>query len=105
MTGFVPIRKKPTAGVPLVPFRLREVGGEVLLTNPWGDWVFVTHDELAVLTSGKLEEASPLHAKLVERNFLREGLDLDALADRMSQKKRFLDAGPNLHILIRICNL
>jgi His-Xaa-Ser system radical SAM maturase HxsB len=100
MTGFVPIRKKPSAGVPLVPFRLREVGGEVLLTNPWGDWVFVTHDELAVLTSGKLEESSPLHAKLVERNFLREGLDLDALADRMSQKKRFLDAGPNLHILI-----
>ena len=100
MTGFVPIRKKPVAGVPLVPFRLREVGGEVLLTNPWGDWVFVTQDELAVLTSGKLEESSPLHAKLVERNFLREGLDLDALADRMSQKKRFLDAGPNLHILI-----
>jgi len=100
MTGFVPIRKKPAAGVPLVPFRLREVGGEVLLTNPWGDWVFVTQDELAVLTSGKLDESSPLHAKLVERNFLREGLDLDALADRMSQKKRFLDAGPNLHILI-----
>ena len=65
----------------------------VLLTNPWGDYVFVSHEELEQLTSGKLDESSALHAKLAERNFLRERVDLDALADRMSQKKRFLDAG------------
>lgn len=100
MTGYVPLRKRPLAGVPLVPIRMREVGGEVLLTNPWGDWVFVTQDELGVLASGELEEGSPLHAKLADRNFLRDAVDADALAERMARKKRFLDAGPNLHILI-----
>ena len=100
MTGYVSLLKRPVGGVPLVPIRMREVGGEVLLTNPWGDWLFVTHDELAVLTSGKLDEGSTLHGKLVDRNFLRDAVDADALAERMLRKKRFLDAGPNLHILI-----
>lgn len=100
MSGVVRISNRPRVGAGLVPIRLREVGGEVLLTSPWGDWVFVTHDELDVLTSGELEQGSALYAKLEERNFLKDKVDLESVADRMSRKKRFLDAGPNLHILI-----
>ena len=98
--GLVHLRSRPKLGVPLVPFRLREVGGEVLLTNPWGDWVFVSHDELDQLVSGVLDSSSPLHARLKERNFLRDAVDVTALADRYRQRKSFADAGPNLHILI-----
>lgn len=100
MSGVVPLGKRPSPGVALVPFRMRMVGTEVLLTNPWGDWVFVTQEELDVLASGVLEEASPLRTKLLERNFLRDHADGPSMGDRLSHKKRFLDAGPNLHILI-----
>ncbi len=98
--GFVRIRRRPRAGKSLVPFRMRDVGGEVLLTSPWGDWVFLTCDELDQLGAGELEESSPLHEKLRERRFLRDFTDPDELAERMARRKRFLDAGPNLHILI-----
>lgn len=84
----------------LVPIRMREVGGEVLLTNPWGDWIFVKPDELTQLSSGQLEPSSELYTRLVARNFIRDKVDVAALADRVARKKRFVDAGPNLHIII-----
>jgi His-Xaa-Ser system radical SAM maturase HxsB len=100
MAGIVPIRKRASTGVALVPFRMRKVGPDVLLTSPWGDWVFVTEQELDSLASGTLQDGTALHAKLSERGFLRDGVDAAALAERVSRRKRFLDAGPNLHILI-----
>lgn len=85
----------------LVPVRSRAVGGDVLLTNPWGDWLFVTQDELAALRSGEeLDRGSPLGARLAAKNFLRDAVDVEAIAARVRHKKRFLDGGPNLHICV-----
>ena len=100
MAGTVPIRKRASSGADLVPIRMRKIGPDVLLTNPWGDWVFVTEQELDSLASGELPKESTLRAKLAERHFLREGLDITALSKRVSERKSFLDAGPNLHILV-----
>lgn len=92
-----PAAKAPSG---LVPFRFREVGGDILLTNFLGDWLFVTKDEFRSLAQGQLDPASPLHDKLASRSFLREGLDQAKAAERIAYKKRFLNWGPNLHIAV-----
>src|SRR4051812_15492028 len=84
----------------LVPIRFREVGGGVLLTNPWGDWVFVSKDEFTGLARGELAEGTGIHARLAEKNFLRASIDVGKMAERIRKKTRFLDYGPNLHICV-----
>jgi uncharacterized protein len=97
---FTELGERPKAPRDLVPFRFREVGGEVLLTNEWGDWVFVSRDEIRGLAKGELRESSPLYERLAARNFIRSKLDETKLVERMRHKKRFLDYGPNLHIVV-----
>ena len=41
MSELVPLRTGEATAAGLVPFRVRKIGPDVLLTNPWGDWVFV----------------------------------------------------------------
>lgn len=90
----------PKAPSDLVAVRAREVAGRVLLTNPFGDWVFVSKDEFAELNRGELATGSPLHEKLAARNFVRSRIDVSREADRFARKRRFLDYGPNLHICV-----
>jgi His-Xaa-Ser system radical SAM maturase HxsB len=82
----------------LVPFRFRNVGADILLTSPFGDWVFVAREELADIARGKLD--APLRDKLSKRGFLRSGVDVPKLRERVARKKRFLSYGPNLHIVV-----
>jgi len=97
---FVTLGQKPVAPPDLVPVRFRDVAGDVLLTNPWGDWTFVSKTEFADLTRGKLDTASELYTRLGDKNFLRSKIDADKVAAELRHKKRFLDYGPNLHMLI-----
>jgi His-Xaa-Ser system radical SAM maturase HxsB len=98
MIAFTELGARPKPPPDLVPFRFREVGGDVLLTNGWGDWIFVTKAEIAALARGEVPE--PLRERLAARNFLRSALDMEALAARARKKSRFLDHGPNLHIVV-----
>lgn len=83
----------------MVPLRFRQVADDVvLLTSHFGDWVFVSPQELSTLYQGELP--TELEEKLAERNFIVDRLDRRALADRLSRKRRFLRFGPNLHILV-----
>lgn len=82
----------------LVPIRYRAVGPDVLLTSPFGDWVFVTRDELTALSSGELP--NELASKLGARGFIKGEIDLEKLRERVARKKRFLSYGPNLHIVV-----
>jgi His-Xaa-Ser system radical SAM maturase HxsB len=97
--GLVQLGLRPRGGVPLVPFRIRAIGGDFLLTSPWGGWIFLAADELGSLAQGELDPASALHARLRERGFLRDSLDVAATAERIAKRKSFADAGPNLHIV------
>jgi His-Xaa-Ser system radical SAM maturase HxsB len=92
----------PTARPPsdLGPLRFRDIGGEVLLTNPWGDWTFVSKAEMGELSRGALEPGSALFERLAAKNFVRSRLDQDKLAERLRHKKRFLNYGPNLHVMV-----
>ncbi len=96
----VRIQARPARGGALVPIRMRAIRDQILLTNPWGDWVFVSQPELDQLTRGELQEGSALNARLRERNFLREAVKPEEQAERLKQKKSFTTAGPNLHIVI-----
>jgi len=84
----------------LVPFRFRPIGEQVLLTSHFGDWMFVSPQELERLQQGGLEPNSALERRLADANFLPEGLNLDAITERIRTKKRFLNYGPNLHVVV-----
>ncbi len=84
----------------LAPFRFREIGGEVLLTGFLGEWVFVTRDQFKDLVRGVLEPGSALHEKLAARGFIRSRMDVAKSAESLRHKKRFLNYGPNLHIMV-----
>lgn len=79
----------------IVPLAHRAVAGRVVLTNPWGDWAAIAPDELATLR----EDPGALREKL-PRNFFQDTVDQSALVARVRSKLRYLQAGPNLHILV-----
>ena len=100
MMQFSALGEKPKVPSDLAPFRFREVGGEMLLTNYVGDWVFVSKDEMNELARGHLDASSALYARLAERNFIRSKLDVPAMAERTRGRKRFLHYGANLHVMV-----
>jgi uncharacterized protein len=100
MIELVKIGKRPQSSGMFGSFRYREVGGEVLLTNFLGDWVFVSKDEFSGMARGEVSEGSPLYDRLATRNFVRSKIDVDKAVERVSRKKRFLDYGPNLHVMV-----
>lgn len=97
---FTELGERPKAPQDIVPFRFREIGGDVLLTNDWGDWVFVSRDEFRGMARGEVTPGTPLHARLASRGFIRSALDTAKVAERVRRRKRFLDYGPNLHIAV-----
>ena len=96
----VQLTSRPKSPGNIVPLRVRPVKDQILLTSHFGDWVFVSKEEYASLVKGELEPGSDLYRRLEDRNFISDKLQVDVLAERMRNKKRFLEAGPNLHILV-----
>jgi His-Xaa-Ser system radical SAM maturase HxsB len=92
------IGTQPKSPGRLVPLRFREVAGDVLLTSYFGDWVFVSPEEFRALFRGEIP--ADLERKLAETNFLRDKVDVQALRERWLHKKRFLNWGPILNILV-----
>lgn len=90
----------PKSNGMFAPFRYREVGGDMLLTNIFGDWLFVTKDEFLAMAKGEVAKDSTLYDKLAGRNFIREKVDVAKEAERFAYKKRFLNYGPNLHAMV-----
>jgi His-Xaa-Ser system radical SAM maturase HxsB len=79
---------------------MRQVGGQILLTNYFGDFVFVSESELNQLTHSTLDESSELFSRLANANFIRDRIDREKLAEREDNKLKFTRFGPNLHIVI-----
>ncbi len=89
---------RPKSPGRLVPLRFREVGGEVLLTSHFGDWTFVTRDQFRALFKGEIP--TEIEPKLEANNLLADRVDTNKLAERWRHKRRFLNWGPILHIMV-----
>ena len=90
---------RPRAGTQAF-FRHREVGDRVLITNFEGNYLLLTREEFALFARGDVPEASDLHTRLTSGNFLRASYDVRKAAAAVQARKRFLHAGPNLHIFV-----
>jgi His-Xaa-Ser system radical SAM maturase HxsB len=100
MNGLAKLARAPQAPKHLGFFRFREVGGDVLLTNAVGDWAFVSKAEHAAIMAGDLEPGTPLYDRLRAAHFVADPAEVERLVERTRARKRFLDHGPNLHILV-----
>ncbi|MCB9791722.1 MAG: His-Xaa-Ser system radical SAM maturase HxsB [Alphaproteobacteria bacterium] len=81
-------------------FRFGDVAGRKLLSNDAGEWLMLDEADFQALLEGRLAEDHPKRDELVHMGVIREGCDLNALAQRVARKKRFLGLGPHLHIVI-----
>ena len=80
-------------------FRWGRIAGKVLVTTDGGDWVFLSEPEFAELLAGEIRDGHPRFAQLQTGGFLREGLDLDALATRLARRIQHVARGPELHVV------
>jgi His-Xaa-Ser system radical SAM maturase HxsB len=80
-------------------FRWGRIAGKVLVTTDGGDWVFLSEPEFAQLLAGEITEGHPRFAQLQTGGFLREGLDLDALASRLGRRVGHVARGPEVHVV------
>jgi His-Xaa-Ser system radical SAM maturase HxsB len=80
-------------------FRWGRIAGKVLITTDGGDWVFLSEPEFAQLLAGEIAASHPRFAQLQAGGFLRDGLDLDALASRLARRVRHVAHGPERHIV------
>jgi uncharacterized protein len=96
----VPLTPPVLAEEQLSFFRWGRIAGKVLLTNDAGDWAFLAEDEFADLLAGRIANGHLRFEELQRKGFLRDGLDLDALAKRVAGRNRHVSRGPHLHIVI-----
>jgi His-Xaa-Ser system radical SAM maturase HxsB len=92
------IRKPSTAFA--MPFKHRQVGEKVLITNTEGDFLLLSPPEFRSFAEGDVPKESPLYTRLAERNFVRAEANVGRLVERVSKRKAFLRSGPNLHIVV-----
>jgi His-Xaa-Ser system radical SAM maturase HxsB len=92
------IRKPSTSFA--MPFKHRRVGQKTLITNTEGAFLLLDDEEFRLFAEGTVDRGSALWNRLVERNFVRAEANLQALEERLRTRKRFLEFGPNLHILV-----
>lgn len=91
--------KNPSATAPGF-FRYRELGDAYVVTNAQGDWVLLSAEEFKAFAEGAVDRASALHARLTDANLLRAEFDTQRAVERLQRRKRFLYAGPNLHMMV-----
>jgi radical SAM protein with 4Fe4S-binding SPASM domain len=80
-------------------FRWGRVAEKVLITTDGGDWVFLSEPEFGQLLAGEIVEGHPRFAELQAGGFLRQGLDIDALARRLGRRVRHVANGPERHVV------
>jgi uncharacterized protein len=81
------------------PFRVRRLENEYLITNDFGDWLFLSGEELKSFVEGKVEQGAELYERLSTKRFIHGTLDLNEAAERYRARRWFLDHGPRTHSL------
>lgn len=100
MRTTVTARALPIAPDALGFFRWTRIAGRILLTNDAGAFCFLSEPDFHALLAGELDPEHPERGSLQELGALRDGLDANALAQRIRRKRAFLGNGPHLHAVI-----
>ncbi len=90
---------RPSASFPGF-FRFREVDGAFVVTNAQGDFILLTREEFKGFVEGTIERGTEMYERLKRGNFLRAEFDVPAAVERLKRRKRFLQGGPNLHMIV-----
>lgn len=80
-------------------FRWGRIAGKVLLTNDAGEWAFLTDAELDDLLAGRVVEGHARFDEMQRLGFVRDGLNLDALAARIAERNRHMRRGAHVHVV------
>lgn len=80
-------------------FRWGRVAEKILITNDAGDWALLSAAEFDDLLAGRVVDGHSCFKDLQGKGFMRDGLDLDALAARVSRRHRHVRRGPHLHVI------
>ena len=64
-------------------FRYGVFGDDFLLSNDAGEWQFVSKKDFHLLLSGSIKADHPQYSVLREKGFIREGLDVEELAQKV----------------------
>lgn len=91
--------EKPSVTFPAF-FRVREVSGSYVVTNAQGDWVILTARDFKSFGEGTVERGTELWERLKAANLIRAEFDVPVAMARLKKRMKFLDNGPNLHMLI-----
>lgn len=81
-------------------FRVREVDGSYVVTNAQGDWVILTQPDFKAFGEGTVEPGGALWNRLKVTNLIRAEFDVPAAVARLKKRMKFLESGPNLHMLV-----
>lgn len=81
-------------------FRFREVNGTFVVTNAQGDFILLTREEFKAFAQGTIARGTEMYERLKRGNFLRAEFDVPAAVERLKRRKRFLQGGPNLHMIV-----
>lgn len=87
----------------LLPFTFSRVAGREVLVNEAGDIEICPEGTVASLLDHRLDTAGDLYKSLVANFFVSEDRIpalIDVYAERLAEKKRFLDEGAALHIFV-----
>src|SRR2546426_9076541 len=91
-------------GYQFLPFRfMRWGGGQVLITNDVGEFVFLNDAAFDAFTGQRLNPEDPAYAELKSKHFLRDSpstVPLELLATKYRTKKSFLDGFTGLHLFV-----
>lgn len=80
-------------------FRWGRIAGRVLLTNDAGEWAFLSEEEFNDLLEGRIADGHPRFQEFQGKGFVRDGLDLDAFATKVSLRNRHVRRGPHVHVV------
>ena len=80
--------------------RFRPVRDKMLVTSLDGHFVLLTQDEFRAFASGAVPNESELYQRLCAANLVRAAFDLKRAVATTRERKSFLRAGPNLHVVV-----
>ena len=82
----ISLRRLPLVEEKLAFFRYGDVAGKKLVTTDAGAWHFLEQDAFEDLLAGRIAEGHPEFEALQKKGFLREGFDLDQVAEQIATK-------------------